>query len=145
MNRYYWAGLSLLLLALPVDASRHSRSSSNTPSVDRPPTSSSEPVNDFPTQARVEYVISCMTEHGGHNLDNMYHCVCAIDSIAHRMNFQEYSEALTFTNLFDLPGERGGEFRDPPQSKLLRDKLKEVKHEAERCFPEVPQAMPSKQ
>jgi hypothetical protein len=94
--------------------------------------------NDFPTQARVEYVMQCMAEKGGQNLDNMYHCVCAIDKIASKMRFQEYSEALTFTYMFDTPGEKGGEFRDPPKSKELRDKLKEAKKEAEGCFPEVP-------
>jgi hypothetical protein len=94
--------------------------------------------NDFPTQARVEYVMQCMAEQGGQNLDNMYHCVCAVDKIASRMNFQEYSEALTFTYMFDTPGDKGGEFRDPPKSKELRDKLKEAKKEAEGCFPEIP-------
>ena len=94
--------------------------------------------NDFPTQARVEYVMQCMAEHGGQNLDNMYHCVCAVDKIASRLKYQEYSEALTFTYLYDTPGEKGGEFRDPPQSKLLRDKLKAAKQEAEDCFPAKP-------
>ena len=42
---------------------------------------------------------------------------------------------LTFTYMFDLPGEKGGEFRDPPKSKELRDKLKAAKKEAEGCFP----------
>lgn len=93
--------------------------------------------NDFPTQARVEYVMQCMAEHGGANLDNMYHCVCAIDKIASLMNFQEYSESLTFTYMFDTPGEKGGEFRDPPKSKVLRDKLKNASHEAEFCFPTI--------
>ncbi len=94
--------------------------------------------NDFPTQARVEYVMQCMAEHGGQNLDNMYHCVCAVDKIASRMGYQEYSEALTFTYMYDTPGEKGGEFRDPPKSKELRDKLKAAKKEAEECFPAKP-------
>ena len=96
--------------------------------------------NDFPTQARVEYVMQCMAEHGGQKLGNMYHCACAIDKIAGLMNFQEYSEALTFTYMFSTPGEKGGEFRDPPRSKELRDKLKAAQKEAEACFPEKPAA-----
>ncbi len=95
-------------------------------------------VNDFPTQARVEYVMQCMAEHGGINLDNSYHCVCAVDQIASQMTFQDYSEALTFTYMFDTPGDKGGEFRDPPKSKVLRDRLKNAKKEAETCFPEIP-------
>ncbi|MGZ8217484.1 hypothetical protein [Methylomagnum sp.] len=101
-------------------------------------TAPKEPVNDFPTQARVEYVMQCMAEKGGQNLDNMYHCVCAIDKIAAHMGYQEYSEALTFTYMFDTPGEKGGEFRDPPQSKALRDKLKAARKDAEGCFPVIP-------
>lgn len=92
-------------------------------------------VNDFPTQARVEAVMQCMAEHGGSNLDNMYHCVCAIDRIASMMDFQSYSEALTFTYMLDTPGDKGGEFRDPPKSKALRDQLKSAKKSAEGCFP----------
>jgi hypothetical protein len=35
-----------------------------------------------------------------------------------------------------MSGERGAEFRDPPQSAKLRDKLKEALGAAEeRCFP----------
>ena len=95
-------------------------------------------VNDFPTQARVEYVMQCMAEHGGSNLDNMYHCVCAIDRIAGLISFQDYSESLTFTYMFDTPGDKGGEFRDPPKSKELRDRLKGAKKAAESCFPVLP-------
>lgn len=99
--------------------------------------------NDFPTQARVEYVSQCMAEHGGSNLDNMYHCVCAVDKIASLMSFKDYSEALTFTYMFDTPGDKGGEFRDPPQSKVLRDQLKNAKKEAEACFPVLPATAPA--
>lgn len=102
-------------------------------------------VNDFPTQARVEYVMQCMAEHGGSNLDNMYHCVCAIDRIASLISFQDYSESLTFTYMFDTPGDKGGEFRDPPKSKELRDRLKGAKKAAESCFPVIPgSSQPSK-
>ncbi|NBS15668.1 MAG: hypothetical protein EBT06_05160 [Gammaproteobacteria bacterium] len=95
-------------------------------------------INDFPTQARVESVMQCMAEHGGSNLDNMYHCVCAIDKIASLMNFKDYSESLTFTYMFDTPGDKGGEFRDPPQSKILRDRLKAAREESQACFPKLP-------
>jgi hypothetical protein len=105
----------------------------------QPPSASGQPlVNDFPTQARVEYVMQCMAEHGGINLDNSYHCVCAVDKIASLMNFKDYSEALTFTYMYDTPGDKGGEFRDPPQSKILRDRLKEAQKQAEGCFPSPP-------
>jgi hypothetical protein len=130
----------MVLAGLPqiASASKAVKSTTKKPASEhtQPPT---QPlVNDFPTQARVEYVMQCMAEHGGANLDNSYHCVCAVDKIASLMNFQEYSEALTFTYMFDTPGDKGGEFRDPPKSKELRDRLKAAQKDAEACFPVIP-------
>jgi len=93
-------------------------------------------VNDFPTQARVEYVMQCMQEHGGQNYDNLYHCVCMVDQIGGSMPYEDFAQAQTFTYLFNTPGERGGEFRDPPQSEKLRSQLKQATAKAaETCFP----------
>ena len=92
--------------------------------------------NDFPTLTRVEYVLSCMQEKGGKNYDNLYHCVCAVDRIAAKLPHEEFLQAETFATNANLPGERGGVFRDPPQSKALRDKLKAAQDEAlAACFP----------
>lgn len=94
------------------------------------------PANDFPTLTRVEYVLSCMQEKGGKNYDNLYHCVCAVDRIAAQMPHEEFLQAETFETNKNLAGERGGVFRDPPQSKALREKLKTVSDEAvAACFP----------
>ncbi len=94
------------------------------------------PANDFPTLTRVEYVLNCMQEKGGKNYDNLYHCVCAVDHIAAQMPHEEFMQAQTFETNKNLAGERGGVFRDPPQSKILRDKLKAVSDEAiAACFP----------
>lgn len=91
--------------------------------------------NDFPTQARVEYVFECMHRHGGQNYDNLYHCSCMVDELARKMSYQEYSEALVFTKLRSMPGEAGGIFRDPPKASRLRDKLKAAEAAAETvCF-----------
>jgi len=92
--------------------------------------------NDFPTLTRVEYVLSCMQEKGGKNYDNLYHCVCAVDHIAAKLPHDEFMQAETFATNVNLAGERGGVFRDPPQSKALRDKLKAAQDEAvAACFP----------
>jgi hypothetical protein len=132
-RRLRWAVAAAALIALSAGAApRHAA-----PKHAAPPKETAT-TNDFPTQARVEYVMQCMTERGGQNLNNMYHCVCAVDKIAGLMSYRDYSEALTFTYLFDTPGEKGGEFRDPPKSKELRDKLKAAKKEAEVCFPAKP-------
>lgn len=91
--------------------------------------------NDFPTQARVEYVLRCMDYRGGQNYENLYSCVCVIDKIAETIEYDEYSEAEVFTQLFSTPGERGGVFRDPDRARLLVKKLKGVTEVAEKsCF-----------
>ncbi len=95
--------------------------------------------NDFPTLARVEYVMQCMLERGGQNYDNLYHCVCAADTLASKLSYEEFAQAQAFTYLYNTPGERGGEFRDPPQSRELRTRLKEAKALAQAtCFPDLP-------
>jgi len=94
------------------------------------------PANDFPTLTRVEYVLSCMQEKGGNNYDNLYHCVCAVDHIAAKLPHEEFLQAETFETNKNMAGERGGLFRDPGQSKVLRDKLKAALDEANStCFP----------
>ena len=87
--------------------------------------------NDFPTQARVEYVLSCMGEHGGQSYDTLYACVCIIDKIADRMPYREYTAAETLSFLFSTPGERGGVFRDAaPQSRKRIKALRALREEA---------------
>ncbi|MGH7927283.1 MAG: hypothetical protein ACREQV_05775 [Candidatus Binatia bacterium] len=91
--------------------------------------------NDFPTQARVEYVLRCMDYHGERVYENLYACVCSIDTIATRFSYDEYVEAEVFAQLRSTPGERGGVFRDPDAAKQLADKYVEVTEAAEEsCF-----------
>lgn len=135
LTSFRWIiALLALCLGFSVQAAKKTAPSRETAAASSTPRT----VNDFPTQARVEYVSQCMAEHGGANLDNMYHCVCAVDKIASLMNFQDYSEALTFTYMFDTPGDKGGEFRDPPKSEQLRTQLKNAQKEAAICFPVLP-------
>ena len=79
--------------------------------------------NDFPTQARVEFVLGCMNEQGGQTYDTLYPCVCLIDKIAAEMSYEEFAEAQVFSQLRSTPGERGGVFRDPDRARTLTDKL----------------------
>ncbi len=91
--------------------------------------------NDFPTQARVEYVLRCMESHGGEKYENLYSCICVIDKIADTIAYDEYTEAEVFTQLRSTPGERGGVFRDPDRASLLVKKLKDAIGVAEKsCF-----------
>ena len=92
--------------------------------------------NDFPTQARVEFVLACMGERGGQSYDTLYPCICMIDRIASRIAYQEYTAAETLSFLYGTPGERGGMFRDAaPQSRKRIKAFRTLRREAEAaCF-----------
>lgn len=91
---------------------------------------------DYPTRDRVEYVFNCIAQHGGKlSYITQYACGCKIDKIAEKLTFEEYEAAKTFSLLKSTPGDAGGVFRDPQQSKDLRKKLKEAEAYAEKmCF-----------
>lgn len=92
---------------------------------------------DFPTQARVEYVLGCMKIRGGEDYNSLYGCVCKIDHLRSKFSYDEYSEAEVYRQLRSTPGERGGVFRDPDQAENLRERLLAEDDAAERrCFGE---------
>jgi hypothetical protein len=92
-------------------------------------------INDFPTRDRVDYVLECVAKHGGLSYINQYACGCKIDKIAEQLSFEEFDAARTFVQMQKSPGEQGAAFRDPQQSKDLRNKLKEADAAAEKaCF-----------
>lgn len=89
--------------------------------------------NDFPTLARVEYVLRCMDYHGGQVYENMYSCVCSIDRIASAFSYDEFVRAEVLAQLRTTPGERGGLFREGGRE--LVSKYFEVTEAAEEtCF-----------
>ncbi len=92
--------------------------------------------NDFPTQARVEFVLGCMQSHGGQSYDTLYPCVCVIDKIAEQMTYDAYVHADTMSVMITTPGERGGAFRDAPGARKEVKDLRRIREAAEKaCFP----------
>lgn len=87
--------------------------------------------NDYPTQARVEFVMGCMERHGGQNYNNMYGCICAIDKVAAQLPYAQYSHAETMSVMIRTPGERGGAFRDAPGARKEVKALKKAIEQAE--------------
>ncbi len=92
--------------------------------------------NDFPTQARVEFVLSCMEAHGGQSYDTLYPCICSIDKVAGQVSFEEYAAVETLTFLWSTPGERGGVFRDasPNSRKRIKHLAAVVDAAQSSCF-----------
>ncbi len=97
--------------------------------------SSTADANDFPTLARVEYILRCMDSNGGQKYETLYSCTCIIDKIADKIAYDEFVEAEVFLQLRSTPGERGGLFRDPDRASLLVRKISDLTEVAKKsCF-----------
>ena len=92
--------------------------------------------NDFPTTARADYVLGCMAANGNTRLA-LERCACSIDAIAEQLPYDRYEAADTVLRMqAGNLGERGGEFRDPPQTRATVEALRRAQAEATlRCFP----------
>ena len=90
------------------------------------------PANNYPTQARVEFVNDCVARNGG-KLSQLYQCSCVIDDIANTLTYDEYVEVSTFAHYSTLPGEGGGIFRDSEQAKAAAKRYRELEKNAYRA------------
>lgn len=94
--------------------------------------------NDYPTQARVEYVFDCMNGLGGINYTTMYKCVCSIDEIASMIPYAEFVTMDTFFRGQSAAGERPEILREGDLAESSRTHFEEVKRQAAKsCFIEV--------
>lgn len=99
-----------------------------------PPPAAAE--NDYPTSARVDFVIGCMAANNNTH-EAMLKCSCAIDAIAGLMSYADYEMAETALSMQAgaLGGDRVGLFRDPPQMKVVIEELRRSQAEANlQCF-----------
>lgn len=94
----------------------------------------SSPANDFPTQARAEYVVTCMKGLGGENYDNLYKCSCSIDRIADQVDYDRFLEMETFERGREAGGERPELIREGSMASEYRREFKQVKaNAAQQC------------
>ncbi|OWJ90678.1 hypothetical protein CDV54_15840 [Paracoccus yeei] len=92
-------------------------------------------VNDYPTDARAEYVFACMATNG-QTQDALRRCSCSIDAIASILPYDRYVSAETVLRMRQGAGERAAMFRGgtPATSAILAD-LRRAQAEAEMlCF-----------
>jgi hypothetical protein len=92
--------------------------------------------HDYPTADRADYVLGCMTANGNTRLA-LLKCSCAIDAIAKAMPFADYEKAQTALAMQAGGGVGGrvGLFRDPPEIKLVIEKLHRAQADADlTCF-----------
>lgn len=100
----------------------------------QPPVVHADDLNDYPTNARADYVFGCMKANGEtqHSLDQ---CSCSIDIIASLLPYDRYVTAETVLRMAQVPGNLGGEFRSTGQARTAVDDLRRAQAEAEvRCF-----------
>jgi len=91
--------------------------------------------HDYPTMDRVDHVLTCMKRNGGQNVDNLYRCSCEIDVISQLITVEEFNTARTYEIYKNMPGEKGGLFREGEEAKASRDRIAAARKEAEkRCF-----------
>ncbi len=91
--------------------------------------------NDFPTRARVEFVLDCMRSSKAAPQESMYKCSCAIDDIANKVDYATWVDLSTVANATTIAGERGGVMRDLKDGRKTITSFRELQAEAKRrCF-----------
>ena len=96
------------------------------------PAYAAPPAHDYPTQARVDYVLDCAAQNGG-KLSQLYQCSCVIDDIANTLAYDDFVEVSTFARYATLPGEGGGIFRDSDDAKTRAKQFRELEKNAYRA------------
>ena len=92
-------------------------------------------VNDFPTHARVEFVLACLRENPGNAQELIYKCSCAIDAVATQVNYDTWVDLSTIANATTIAGERGGVVRDLKDGRKMIARFRELQDKAKKgCF-----------
>jgi len=91
------------------------------------------PANDFPTEARADYVFACMAANG-QTPDSLKKCSCSIDVVASILPFDKYVEAETVLSMRQGVGRQATMFRAANFEEMVAD-LRRAQAEGEvRCF-----------
>lgn len=93
-----------------------------------------ELVNDYPTNARADYVFGCMAANG-QSRDMLERCSCSIDILASIIPYDRYLQAETILSMRQGVGERLSMFRNTKMFDDIVADLRRAQAEAEiRCF-----------
>jgi hypothetical protein len=91
-------------------------------------------LNDYPTDARADYVFACMKTNGD-TRQALERCSCSIDVIASILPYERYVDGEAVLSLAEVPGVFGSMFRNTEQAKSAVNDLRRAQAEAEvRCF-----------
>lgn len=93
-----------------------------------------EPINDYPTSARADYVLGCMAANN-QTRTALDHCSCSIDVIASILPYAKYEEAETILSMRQSVGAQAREFNAVKGLNDIVADLRRAQAEAEiRCF-----------
>ena len=124
---------ALMMAALPSHAADANNAGSNNAGSNN--TAARDP-SDYPTTARVDYVIGCMATNG-QTQEMMERCSCSIDHIAKAIPYNSFVQLETVRRMQDMPGERAMLFRSVGWIKDLQERFRLAQVEADlECFPE---------
>lgn len=99
-----------------------------------PRPSMADQLNDYPTEARADYVFGCMATNG-QSSDVLRRCSCSIDVIASILPYEKYVEAATVLSMRQTGGERMAIFSQAASAKELVANLRRAQAEADIvCF-----------
>ena len=91
-------------------------------------------LNDYPTEARADYVFGCMSANG-QTREVLTRCSCSIDVIATILPYEDYVSGETVLRMRQAQGERMAIFRTAEGAKSAVTELRRAQAEAEiRCF-----------
>lgn len=90
--------------------------------------------NDYPTEARVDYVLGCMGANG-QTRDAMSRCACSVDTLAAILPYDRYVQAETILSMRQGLGQGASMFRSVRMYDDIIADLRRAQAEAEvRCF-----------
>jgi hypothetical protein len=93
-----------------------------------------DPLNDYPTVARADYVFACMATNG-QTRRALEQCSCSIDHIARLVPYEEYERAETTIRTLQRGGENVGALRNSERLNAALTDLHRAQAEADMiCF-----------
>ncbi len=93
-----------------------------------------DPVNDYPTEARADYVFACMAANG-QTREVLHRCACSVDVLASILPYDKYVEAETILSMRQGVGQQANAFRNTARFDDMVADLRRAQAEAEiRCF-----------
>jgi hypothetical protein len=90
--------------------------------------------NDYPTEARADYVFGCMAANG-QTRESVHRCACSIDVVASILPYDQYVDAETVLTMRQGIGRTASIFKDLPRFDEIVANLRRAQAEGEiRCF-----------